>query len=179
MSIGQREPESHKNSEHQTRGGVGKMHCVYGVNMRYVLSVYGARRLWWWRNTSNGANEVVWFIRRTCGRNTWLLNLPKKPKRKGVKDSQSGGFCLIWKTIWPQRRFKRSKKLRKTVLSSNTVMPISFETLRRGTQWLIIKTEEAPGSNDRRSEAMAGRTGRKPPPGWRRRSPKYEMVLRG
>ena len=27
-------------------------------------------------------------------------------------------------------------------------MPITFGTTKRGTQWLIIKTEEAPGSND-------------------------------
>lgn len=48
------------------------------------------------------------------------------------------------------KAFQKIEKTEKNSFSSNTVMPISLETLRRGTQWLITKTEEAPGSNDRK-----------------------------
>ena len=49
-------------------------------------------------------------------------------------------------TCLRRRRFRRSRKLIETVLPSNTIMPISFEASRRGTQRLIITiASEAPG----------------------------------
>ena len=75
----------------------------------------------------------------------------------------SGFFCVIKKifafsvgglfslsthalTCLRRRRFRRWRKLRETVLPSNTIMSISFEASGRGTQWPIIKkASEAPG----------------------------------
>lgn len=54
-----------------------------------------------------------------------------------------------WRFLLDVKNNLTTKAFQK-IETSNTVMPISFETLRRGTQWLITKTEEAPGSNDRK-----------------------------
>ena len=55
-------------------------------------------------------------------------------------------------TCLRRRRFRRWRKLRETVLPSNTIMSISFEASRRGTQWPIIKkASEAPGLTKRGS----------------------------
>ena len=52
-------------------------------------------------------------------------------------------------------------------------MPITFGTTERGTQWLIIKTEEAPGSNDCRKLGDGWKNRKKT---GKHRSPRHKMT---
>ena len=53
-------------------------------------------------------------------------------------------------------------------------MPITFGTTKRGTQWLIIKTEEAPGSNDCQKLSDGWKNRKK---SGKHRSPRHKMAV--
>ena len=76
------------------------------------------------------------------------------------------------------KAFRKIEKLWETVSPSNTVMPVSFETSRRGHNGLLSKLKKPLIRTNDRSEVIAGRTGGKPPPGWKHASHKHEMVFR-
>ena len=72
-----------------------------------------------------------------------------RSKRKGEEDSQNGGFCMMYS----KQKFdnKGVSKNRKTVRNSFAIKhsyACQLRNIETGTQWLIIKTEEAPDSND-------------------------------
>ena len=109
----------------------------------------------------------------------WLLNSPGGQRGKGKKIHKMAVFvwCTVNKNL-TTKAFPKIEKLWETVSPSNTVMPVSFETLRRGHNGLLSKLKKPLIRTTDRSEAIAGRTGGKPPPGWKHTSPKHEMVFR-
>ena len=92
----------------------------------------------------------------------WLLNSPGRSKRKGEEDSQNGGFCMMYS----KQKFdnKGVSKDRKTVRNSFAIKhsyACQLRNIETGTQWLIIKTEEAPDSNDWQKRGDRWKNGRK------------------
>ena len=178
-------PVSDKNSEHQTRKEAGKI-WLFSLDALWETWVYGARRPRWWRNWSNGANQVNWYFGRTCGSNTstspwgpdcWIRRRGQRGKGKKIHKMAVFVWCTVNKNL-TTKAFRKIEKLWETVSPSNTVMPVSFETLRRGHNGLLSKLKKPLIRTTDRSKAIAGRTGGKPPPGWKHTLPKHEMVVR-
>ena len=111
-----------------------------------------------WMDILEGRAEAILPPRREA----LVAEFAGRSKRKGEEDSQNGGFCMMYS----KQKFdnKGVSKDRKTVRNSFAIKhsyACQLRNIETGTQWLIIKTEEAPDSNDWQKRGDRWKNGRK------------------